>query len=239
MPTVDKNLRGVDHGRVKAKKPADDNHRPFRGLGDIVEAAGLRLHPEPEVEIVQEAPPVVSETENEELLFSRAMDGVRHVDWRPAPAATPAPTPPPARDPELEERRLMEAAVEGDPALTLEDHPEYIEGWIGLGGRRYLPKLRNGLYSIQGQIDLHGLSREEARSAVEAFICRMSRDRSCCIKVIHGRGINSPNDRAVLKESLHQWLSSRRMSRHVVAYASAPFSDGGVGAIYVLLRRSL
>ncbi len=224
---------------VKKNKPADGNHRPFSGLGDIVEAAGFRLHPEPEVEKVRKAPPMVAETETEELLFSRAMDGVRRADWRPAPAPTPAPSPPPARDPELEERRLMEAAIEGDPPLTLEDHPEYIEGWIGLGGRRYLPKLRNGLYSIQGQIDLHGLTREEARNAVEAFICRMSRERSCCVKVIHGRGINSPNDRAVLKESLQRWLSSRRMSRHVVAYASAPFTDGGVGAIYVLLRRSL
>ncbi len=224
---------------MKKKKPPEETHRPFRGLGDIVEAAGLRLHPEAEAETIQKVSPNIVETETEERLFSQAMGGVRRLDWQPAPVSTPAPTRPPAKDPELEERRLMEAAIEGDPALTLEDHPEYIEGWVGLGGRRYLPKLRNGLYSIQGQIDLHGLSREEARRAVEAFICHMSRERSCCIKVIHGRGINSPNDRAVLKESLHRWLSSRRMSRHVVAYASAPFGDGGVGAVYVLLRRSL
>ncbi len=116
------------------------------------------------------------------------------------------------------------------------DHPEYIEGWIGVAGKRFLPNLRNGLYSIQGQIDLHGLGKAEARRNVEEFVERMSRYRSCCVKIIHGRGINSPSDRAVLKESLQRWLSTRRMSRHVVAYASAPLKDGGVGAVYVLLH---
>jgi DNA-nicking Smr family endonuclease len=130
----------------------------------------------------------------------------------------------------------MEEAVNGTPDLPVEDHPEYIEGWVGVAGKRFLPNLRNGLYSIQGQVDLHGLSREEAHQVVEEFITRMSRFRSCCVKIIHGRGINSPTDRAVLKENLHHWLSTRRMSRHVVAYASAPFTDGGVGAVYVLLR---
>ena len=131
----------------------------------------------------------------------------------------------------------MQAAVEGIPEMVVLDHPEYIEGWIGVAGKRFLPDLRNGLYSIQGQIDLHGLSRDEARRSVEDFVARMSRFRSCCVKIIHGRGMNSPNDRAVLKESLQKWLSTRRMSRHVVAYASAPLKDGGVGAVYVLLRK--
>jgi DNA-nicking Smr family endonuclease len=57
------------------------------------------------------------------------------------------------------------------------------------------------------------------------------------VKVICGRGINSAGDTGVLKEHLQRWLASRRMSRHVVAYASAPYADGGVGAVYVLLRR--
>ena len=131
----------------------------------------------------------------------------------------------------------MEDAINGIPENPISDHPEYIEGWVGIAGKKFLPNLRNGLYSIQAQIDLHGLSREEARVVVEEFIAQMSRFRSCCVKIIHGRGINSLSDRAVLKESLQRWLSSRRMSRYVVAYASAQFPDGGVGALYVLLSR--
>ena len=121
--------------------------------------------------------------------------------------------------------------------MEILDHPEYIEGWIGVTGKKFLPRLRNGFYSIQGQIDLHGLSREEAQKEVEEYIVRMSRFHSCCIKIIHGRGINSPTDRATLKESLQRLLTTRKMSRHVVAYASAQFNDGGVGAVYVLLSR--
>jgi DNA-nicking Smr family endonuclease len=137
-----------------------------------------------------------------------------------------------------EEHRLMKAAVGGIPALQVDDHPEYIEGWVSPSGKRFLTGLRSGTYSIQEQLDLHGLTQEEARIAIEEFVDRASRFRSCCVKIIHGRGMNSPGARAILKEKLPGWLSTRRMSRHVVAFASAPFADGGVGATYVLLRRS-
>jgi DNA-nicking Smr family endonuclease len=222
-----------------AKKAQERGGRhPFAGLDGLVKKAGLRLQPdsEPEKEQAPATPSPQPENSDEDT-FRLAMDGVVRRTWSHTPIPSPPPDMPPAGDPELEDRRLMQAAVDGDPALTVQDHPEYIEGWVGLDGRRYLPNLREGLYSIQGQIDLHGMSREEARAAVEDFIIRMSSQRSCCVKVIHGRGINSPNDRAVLKENLSRWLATRRMSRHVVAYASAPFRDGGVGAIYVLLRR--
>jgi DNA-nicking Smr family endonuclease len=232
-------IQGIKDSIVR-KKEKEQGFRPFSGLGGLVHDAGLKMKhtlEQPKEPLVEEVVPQPAPTDEE--LFRQAMDSVARTSWRHgvAPTAPPSPSPPPA-DPELADRRLMEAAVAGDPALKIEDHPEYIEGWVGLGAARYLPKLRSGLYSIQGQIDLHGMSREEARSAVEEFVSRMSRVRSCCIKVIHGRGINSPNDRAVIKENLHRWLSTRRMSHHVVAYASAPFADGGVGATYVLLRRS-
>jgi DNA-nicking Smr family endonuclease len=224
-----------------SKKDQDHEGRlPFSGLEGLVRKAGLKLRVEPEP--MKEAPPEAPASpavaaDSDEDAFRLAMDGVTRRTWRHSPVPSPPPPFPEPADPDLEDLRLMQAAVDGDPALTVQDHPEYIEGWVGLGGRRYLPNLRDGLYSIQGQIDLHGMSRDEARVAVENFIIGMSRQRSCCVKVIHGRGINSPNDRAVLKENLSRWLATRRMSRHVVAYASAPFKDGGVGAIYVLLRR--
>lgn len=220
----------------------DSSGSPFSNLERLAKDAGLRLGahrvepvPDPLPAPIPQAP---QENGSDEELFAQAMEDVKRASWRHNPLETPQlPAPVPSHNSESEERRLMEAAVEGTPAMTVLDHPEYIEGWIGVAGRRFLPNLRNGLYSIQGQIDLHGLTQEEARRTVEDFVLQMSRFRSCCVKIIHGRGINSPNDRAVLKESLQRWLSMRRMSRHVVAYASAPLKDGGVGAVYVLLRR--
>ncbi len=218
------------------KKPPNG---PLNQLDVLVRHAGLHLaDPKPSF-----LPPSTGSTvddlpapETDDEAFERAMGGVRRACWRCSPISTETPRSPSLVDTGAEEKRLMEAAVAGDPALMVLDHPEYIEGWVGVAGRRYLPSLRNGTYSIQGQVDLHGLSRDEARQVVEEFIARMSRFRACCVKIIHGRGINSPNDRAILKESLQRWLSTRRLSRNVVAYASAPMMDGGVGAIYVLLR---
>jgi DNA-nicking Smr family endonuclease len=211
---------------------------PFSQLDVLLKKAGIRLQPanKPGEDPAPLPDSQLCQTQSEEEIFVRAMAGVARTLW-PRPQ-TDIPQLPPLSFPDsgAEGRRLMEAAVAGEPVLTVLDHPEYIEGWVGVAGKRYLPSLRNGMYSIQGTIDLHGLNREEARQAVEEFIARMSRFRPCCVKIIHGRGINSPNDRAILKESLQRWLSTRRLSKQIVAYASAPLNDGGVGAIYVLLR---
>ena len=218
------------------KKPADG---PLGQLDALIKRAGLRLAESTpgEATLAISTEPELAPSDTDDEAFARAMGGVTRISWSHYPISSEAPRSPSLGDPGDEERRLMEAAVAGEPALTVLDHPEYIEGWVGVAGRRFLPSLRNGSYSIQGQIDLHGFSRDEARQAVEEFIGSMSRFRACCVKIVHGRGINSPNDRAILKESLQQWLSTRRLSRNVVAYASAPMSDGGVGAIYVLLRK--
>ncbi len=221
--------------------------RSLSHLAELIKKAGVQLKPqdelnaEPVVQKSQDPEPLVAVTDSEpsdEETFNEAMTDVNRVCWRHDlhPNSQPV-TSLFIDNSEIEERRLMQAAMDGNWPMTILDHPEYIEGWIGVAGKRFLPKLRNGLYSIQGQIDLHGLNRVDAQTAVEEYIIRMSRDRSCCIKIIHGRGINSPTDKATLKESLQRLLSTRRMSRYVVAYASAPSCDGGVGAVYVLLRR--
>lgn len=215
-------------------RPRGDGNRPFERLADVVEKAGMHLRAtgKPPAPVL----PKAMEEESEEEVFRRAMEGVTPIERRPGPDPFRRPLQQTARDPEAEELRMMQEAAE-ESSIPVPEHPEYIEGWIGVAGLRYISGLRNGTYSIQGQLDLHGLTRPEARAAVEEFIVRMSRFHSCCVKIIHGRGINSPGDRAVLKENLQSWLSTRRMSRRVVAYASAPVADGGVGAVYVLLRQ--
>lgn len=233
---------------MSAKNKAAGN-TSLSHLADVVSRAGIRLKPKDqelpsppaEVKPPETIVPAEIEEVSDEDAFIDGMNGVHRASWRHDPHPSSKPLPNPARDsagdPEAEARRLMQAAVEQDSPIPIPEHPEYIEGWVGVAGKRFLPNLRNGLYSIQGQIDLHGMSRSEAQIAVEDYIVRMSRFRSCCIKIIHGRGINSPTDRATLKDALQRLLSTRRMSRYVVAYASAPSKDGGVGAVYVLLSK--
>jgi len=216
--------------------------KSFSQLATVVQKAGFQLKEKQasagvmdaveKVLITQAEPP---QDLTEEELFLKAMRNVQRTSWRRTPRSRPQPDPPAPSDPDLENRRLMIDAVEGNFPISIPDHPEYIEGWVGVAGKKFLPNLRDGIYSIQGQIDLHGLNRTEAQIAVEDFIIRTSRYRGCCVKIIHGRGINSPQDPAPLKDLLQRLLTTRRMSRYVVAYASAPHCDGGVGALYVLL----
>jgi len=221
--------------------------KSFTQLADLIGRTGIRLHPAGKPSAVvsgkaTERVPAQAKTSlapTDEELFRKAMKGVHRASWRHDPHPTSKSPAVIHGDADLEARRLMLLAVDGGFPVAIPDHPEYIEGWVGVAGKRFLPNLRNGIYSIQGQIDLHGYSRAEAETAVEDFIIRMSRLRSCCVKIIHGRGINSPTESATLKRSLQRLLVTRRMSRYVVAYASAPFRDGGVGAVYVLLTRAL
>jgi DNA-nicking Smr family endonuclease len=212
-------------------------------LKDLVNKAGIHFKvtntppvmPSPQK---REAPPPPNlPEESDEDLFKMAMNTIERVAWKNNRHPSIKLPQVPERDREAENRRLMQKAMSDEVPIDIPDHPEYIEGWIGATGKQYLPNLRNGLYSIQGQIDLHGMNQAEAQTAVEEYIVRISRFRPCCIKIIHGRGINSPIDRATLKDSLQRFLSTRRMSRYVLAYASAASRDGGVGAVYVLLSR--
>jgi DNA-nicking Smr family endonuclease len=131
----------------------------------------------------------------------------------------------------------LESLVDGSAPFDFSLSDEYIERAVEPSARVLLRKLRRGQYSVQANLDLHGMDREEARVRVEAFILRSVGLRHGCVKIIHGRGHNSKENRAVLKELLQLWLATRRMSRLVLAYPSARPSDGGAGAVYVLLRR--
>jgi DNA-nicking Smr family endonuclease len=94
-------------------------------------------------------------------------------------------------------------------------------------------RLRRGLYPIDDELDLHGLSQAAARSELADFIAR-SRDRGCrCVRIIHGKGHRSGARGPVLKIAVNLWL--RRLP-DVMAFVSARAMDGGAGAVYVLLR---
>jgi DNA-nicking Smr family endonuclease len=104
----------------------------------------------------------------------------------------------------------------------------------GLGGD-VLVRLRRGHWSVQGELDLHRLNRDEARDALAGFF---NAARSCgwrCVRVIHGKGHSSPNREPVLKGKVRRWLAQRD---EVLAYCEAPQHAGGAGAVLVLLKAS-
>ncbi len=125
----------------------------------------------------------------------------------------------------------MEGRGELDPFAT----GEGFEGAATRRGWAHLPRLKKGDYSVQAHLDLHGLALSEANEKVETFIRASQRRGYCCVRIIHGRGKHSSAEPAVLKTHLIRLLSSKKMSRYVVAFASARWTDGGSGAVYVLL----
>ena len=81
------------------------------------------------------------------------------------------------------------------------------------------------------------MTRDEAQVAVDRFVAAARTAGRRCVLIIHGRGHHSKDQVPVLKERIHAWLARGRLSKSVLAFASARPCDGGAGAVYVLLRR--
>ncbi|MDX9884850.1 Smr/MutS family protein [Thauera sp.] len=99
--------------------------------------------------------------------------------------------------------------------------------------RRVLTDLRRGRWVLQGQIDLHGLTRDEARSALAHFLHDALAQGKRCIRVIHGKGHGSPGKVSILKQLSRGWLAQRE---EILCFCQAGPNDGGGGALLVLLR---
>jgi DNA-nicking Smr family endonuclease len=132
----------------------------------------------------------------------------------------------------------LKALVSGEGPFDISDTDEFIEGKVAGLDQAILRKLRRGDYAVQGHLDLHGQTRQEAKGAVEAFLRDARRAGKRCVVVVHGRGHHSKDQLPVLKEALRTWLGQARFARHLLAFATARPADGGAGAVYVLLRRA-
>ena len=128
--------------------------------------------------------------------------------------------------------------VEGRSAFTIQYTDEYMEGIAPGVDWRLAQRLHHGDYTIQAQLDLHGYTVEEAKDMVHRFLTNAYTTGRRCVRLIHGRGRNSTDNRPVLKECVQTWLSQGRLSRLVLAFVTAPVHDGGAGAVYVMLRRA-
>lgn len=100
--------------------------------------------------------------------------------------------------------------------------------------KRLMLQLRRGTLPVEGRLDLHGLTVDQAYREVMHFLERSRNAGHRCVLIIHGKGARSPGSVPVLKQNVSSWL---RVSDLVLAFHSARHRDGGTGAVYVLLRR--
>ncbi|MBI3185785.1 MAG: Smr/MutS family protein [Myxococcales bacterium] len=140
-------------------------------------------------------------------------------------------------DEEIEALTRLCELVAGEGPFDLSDSDEFIEGHVQGLDVRILHKLSAGEYSPRAHLDLHGLSRAEAKVALERFVQKARLDGHRSVLVVTGRGLHSKDQLPVLKAGVQGWLSRGRLARQVLAFSTARPQDGGAGALYVLLRR--
>jgi DNA-nicking Smr family endonuclease len=133
-----------------------------------------------------------------------------------------------------DEREVLKEMRAGLPGLEeLETGNEALYRSSGLSGRE-LRRLRRGQFAIEAHFDLHGLTSDEARVALAAFLDHAIAAERRCVRIIHGKGLGSAGGQSVLKPRIQRWL---RVRKDVLGFCSARPVDGGTGAMYVLLKR--
>ncbi|HEY3450543.1 MAG TPA: Smr/MutS family protein [Myxococcales bacterium] len=224
-----------DQGKGKAKQDAFNNS-PFKGLKTALKEAKAAAAPAPRAPAAR---PTVAQqaTASDEELFARAMFGVERVVDPHGRAPPPAPRSPSVVDEDAETLARLAELVSGEGSFDIADTDEFIEGAAPGMDKRVLAALRRGEYAVQGHVDLHGLTKAEAKEEVDRFLTAARRDGKRCVLVVHGRGLNSKDHIPVLKEQVKVWLQRGRIGKAVLAFATARPHDGGAGAVYVLLRR--
>jgi DNA-nicking Smr family endonuclease len=225
--------------RHNAPKPATFHATPFSTLKGVAIASPPQT-PEPAQTVVTSKPPVEDDTE----LFLQAMDNVQRLDGRTSPAKVSSQqvksgkTGPAATNRTLEKERIdSEIFTRAIGQLKLDvtfcDHTPEDEEIKPLGANR-LRQLKRGIVSVDRQLDLHGLTREEALEALSRFLHSASAHGEKAALVITGKGNNSPAE-PVLQHAVVAWLRDAG-KKLVVEFAPAPREMGGSGAFVVFLR---
>ncbi len=169
----------------------------------------------------------------EKNLFSRAIGATKPLGRVVPVQLAPEPPAPIPFQHQLDERRVLRESLSDEfdveTLLDVDDAMSFRRPGIGTEVTR---RLRAGEWSIQQQLDLHGMRSDEAREALGAFIRTANKQGVRCVRVVHGKGLGSPGKQPVLKTKTQRWLIQKN---EVLAFVQAKPAEGGAGALVVLL----
>ena len=204
----------------------------FAQLGTLREALARRAQEAAEHEAQRRAEH--ERAERERTLFAHSVGAVQPLaDKGHAALERTPPSPQPLQRDRDERAALRESISDEIDIETLLDTDEALSWRRPEIGPDVVRKLRRGHWTLQGQLDLHGLRRDAAREQLVAFLRDAERHGLRCVRVVHGKGNGSPGREAVLKDKVRGWLVQRS---EVLAFVQARASEGGSGALVVLLR---
>ena len=212
--------------------------KDLKGLKAVKAEMEARVKKAKELEVARKA--ALAKAKAEQEFFATAVGPIKPlpVKHRPGQRASIARVAalPIAVQHQLDELAVMREALSDEfdvqTLLDTDDALSFRRPGIGTDVTR---KLRKGDWSIQGQVDLHGLRREDAREALVDFIKDAARMGWRCVRVVHGKGLGSPGKTPVLKGKVQSWLIQKQ---EVLAFVQARPAHGGAGALVVLLAQS-
>jgi DNA-nicking Smr family endonuclease len=218
------------------KPPKEPTFRPFAVAAAKLMAALAKpaAVPRPAPAPARDPDP---EPEDDEALFRRAVEGTAPLARRErvAPPKPAAPSVAPY-DEEAEALAKLAAMLDGTEPLGAEFSEEHTEWIASDADASILPRLVAGDFAWQAHVDLHGMTREQAKAAVFRFLAASRIRHYRCVLVVHGRGNHSDKGSPVLKPWLQRALQRGALKTWVFAWCTARPVDGGPGAMYVMLR---
>jgi len=104
----------------------------------------------------------------------------------------------------------------------------------GISNER-LRQLSAGRPGVDFELDLHGMSREQAYTALALCMDDALAKSWRVLCLVHGRGMHSSDGKPVLKKAVYNWLQEGPYAGCVLAVIPKPGTAGG--SCLVLLRR--
>lgn len=87
---------------------------------------------------------------------------------------------------------------------------------------------------IDGRIDLHKRTQEEAKSDLQKFFASAQVNSQKIVLVITGKGVEN---KGILKANVPRWLEIAPLDKYVNGFCVAHKNHGGDGALYVRIRK--
>lgn len=165
--------------------------------------------------------------------FAKAMAGVTPISKAGRDVALQKPERPMV----VQQSNALQDFLDGKLEFALTFTEEYMEGFVVGLDPIMMQKLRQGSFSPEAHIDLHGLNTQQAFETLRGFFKGSWYRGLRCVIVVCGRGKNSPDGIGILREKLQLWLTQEPFKRVVLAFCTAQSHDGGPGAVYVLMRK--
>ena len=150
----------------------------------------------------------------------------------PQPSATEARGADERRPPPVFGGKPAKAPYAGAPAAVARPPPKRPLEAIEPRRARHIARRADG---IDARLDLHGMNQDAARRALHAFILGAQAAGFRAVLVITGKGALGDG---VLRRRAPEWLGEPAVRHAVAGLSEAHRRHGGVGALYVALKRN-